>query len=144
QHVAHALQAELDVVADVAADVQARITADEVPAVLDVIGLGDLDVALDRATAGRGELELSELVVATLVVLDGVLDALARHGLDDLPAAIAHLIDVGVPGQLRADARIRAGKLELGLRIAQHQRIPVLEAAQAVERVEHDRHLAVG
>src|SRR5690606_12448636 len=144
QHVGDALQAKLHVVADMTADVQAGVAADQVPAVLDVIGLGDLDVALDRASPGGGEPEFGELVVAALVVLDGELDALAGHRFDDLPAAVAHLADVGIPGQLRADTGSGAGKLELGLRVAQYQRVPVLEAAQAVDRVEHDRHLAIG
>src|SRR5690606_24566360 len=144
EHRGQALQAELHVVADVAADVQAGVAADEVPAVLHVIGLGDLDVALDRAAAGRGQGELGDLVVAPAIVLDGVLDALAGYRLDDLPAAVADLPDIRIPAQLGAHPRDGAGQLELGLRVAQHQRVPVLEPAQAVERVEHDRHLAVG
>src|SRR5690606_30994204 len=114
------------------------------PAVLDVVGLRDLDVALDRTAPRRRQPELGDLVITALVVLDGELDALARHRLDDLPAALAHLPDAGIPAHLRADARDRAGELEIGLRIAQRQRVPVLEPAQAVARVEHDRHLAVG
>src|SRR3546814_10634779 len=53
QHVAQARKAQHHVVADVAADVEAGVATDQVPAVLDVVGLGDLDVALDRATAGQ-------------------------------------------------------------------------------------------
>src|SRR3546814_519568 len=88
QHVAQARKAQLHVVADVAADVEAGIATDQVPAVLDVVGLGDLDVALDRATAGRGQGELGDLVMAAALVLDRELDALVRDRLDQLPAAL--------------------------------------------------------
>src|SRR3546814_9957825 len=110
-------KAQLHVVADVAADVEAGIATDQVPAVLDVVGLGDLDVALDRATAGRGQGELGDLVMAAALVLDRELDALVRDRLDQLPAALDHLLDVRRPGPLGADARRRAGQFEIRLRV---------------------------
>src|SRR3546814_3961014 len=79
---AQARKAQLHVVADVAADVEAGVATDQVPAVLDVVGLGDLHVALDRATAGRGQGELGDLVMAAALVLDRELDALVRDRLD--------------------------------------------------------------
>src|SRR3546814_5343094 len=79
QHVAQARKAQLHVVADVAADVEAGIATDQVPAVLDVVGLGDLDVALDRATAGRGQGELGDLVMAAAPVLDRELEIGRAH-----------------------------------------------------------------
>src|SRR3546814_10655040 len=85
QHVAQARKAQLHVVADVAADVEAGIATDQVPAVLDVVGLGDLDVALDRATAGRGPGELGDLVMGAALVLDRELDDLVRDRLDQTP-----------------------------------------------------------
>src|SRR3546814_11390452 len=66
-----------------------------------------------------------------------------RDRLDQLPAALAHLLDVRRPGQLGADARRRAGQFEIRLWVAQCQGVPVREAAQAVDGVEHDRHFAV-
>src|SRR3546814_9721079 len=94
--------------------------------------------------SGRGQGELGDLVMAAALVLDRELDALVRDRLDQLPAALAHLLDVRRPGQLGADARRRAGQFEIRLRVAQCQGVPVREAAQAVDGVEHDRHFAVG
>src|SRR3546814_2669388 len=98
----------------------------------------DLDVALDRATAGRGQGELGDLVMAAALVFDRELDALVRDRLDQLPAALAHLLDVRRPGQLGADARRRAGLLEIRLRVAQCQGVTVREEAQVVD-VEIER-----
>src|SRR5690606_17113457 len=135
-------EAELHVLADAAAHVQARIAAEQVPAVVDFVALGDLDVA---ATAAAGlQPELHALVVAARLVLQRVEHAVAGVALDDFPTAVADRLHAGGVVQARTDAGIRAGQLQPGLRIVEHQRIPVVEALEAVQRVEHDGALAVG
>src|SRR5690606_39915266 len=87
---------------DVAADVQAGVATEEVPAVVHPVVLGDLDVA--AAATGRGQRERAALVGAALVVLDAVDHARILLGLHDLPAALAHAGDLGVVVDAGADA----------------------------------------
>ena len=142
QDVGQAGQAQRHAVAHAAADVQAGVAADQVPAVVDVVGLGDLDVA--PAPAGRLEDELGALVGALAVVLDGDGDAAARLGLGDRPAAAAHRARVGIEGQGRALAFFRTAALQVHVGGVKHHRVPLMEAAEAVDRVEHDRLAPVG
>src|SRR5690606_36772209 len=142
QHVGHAAQAQLHVVADVAADVQAGVTADQVPTVFDVIGLGDLDVAV--VLAGGLQQELGGLVVTLGRVVDLDDDLLVGDAFDDLPAARTDAVVTGNVIKTRTDASLGTGRTQLDLRIAQNQRVPVPEAAQVVHRVVHDGHPAVG
>ena len=120
EHVAQARQAHLHVFADVAADVQAGVAADQVPAVVDVVGLRDLDVA--ATAAGRLEGELGALVAARLDVGQRIGHALARVAGGDLPAALPQTLFLGVVVKARAHARFRAGELQLHRRIAQDER----------------------
>src|SRR5690606_4461573 len=142
QHVAHAAQAQLHVVADVAADVQAGVTADQVPTVFDVIGLGELDVAV--VLAGGLQQGLGGLVVTLGRVVDLDDDLLVGDAFDDLPAARTDAVVTGNVIKTRTDASLGTGRTQLDLRIAQNQRVPVPEAAQVVHRVVHDGHPAVG
>src|SRR5690606_30959065 len=140
QHAGQAVEAELHGVADVAADVQAGVAAQQVPAVVDLEVLGDLDVA--AAATGRLQGEGRALVGAALVVLDLVDHAPVLFGLGDLPAALAHARHLGVVVDAGADAGVGAGAVQGDL--AQRVGMPVVEALEAVERVEHDRHPAIG
>src|SRR5690606_3925750 len=113
QHVGQATKAELHGVADVAADVQARVATEQVPAVVDAVGLGDLDVA--AAATGRLQGEAGLLVGTALVVLDPVGHARVLLGLDDLPAALANAGHFRVVVDAGADAGIRARAVQLDL-----------------------------
>src|SRR5690606_37849503 len=141
QHVRHARQAHLHVVADVAADVQAGVAADQVPAVFDVVGLGDLDVAV--VLAGRLQQELHGLVVAARLVIDLDHDLLVRDALDDLPAAATDAVVLRGVVEAGAHAGHGAGGAQRDLRVTQDERVPVPEAAQIVLRDVLDGQLAV-
>src|SRR5690606_14394115 len=99
------------VVADVAADVQASVAAEQVPAIGNVIALGDLDVA--AGAAGRLQAEGGGLVVAALRIDDRVGNAGARLVGRDLPAAVAEVGLVGAVIHAGADAGCRARKAQL-------------------------------
>src|SRR5690606_10959472 len=100
-------QAELHVLADVAAHVHAGVATQQVPAVVDAVGLGDLDVA--AAAAGRPERERHALVVAAVGGLEVVDHPRIGLALDDFPAALAQGLLLGLVLQARAHARVRTG-----------------------------------
>src|SRR5690606_34250468 len=135
------LQAHLHRLAHARADVHARVAPQQVHAVVDVIGLGDPDVAV--VAAGRGQRVGGALVLPALLVGDGEADALARHHVDDLPAALSQAFLFGGVVQAGADARGRVGDPDVHVRIAQRQHVPVGETVDAADRVEHDRHVPV-
>ncbi|MNN25277.1 hypothetical protein D3C81_1387460 [compost metagenome] len=125
-----------------AAHIQAGIATEQVEAVLDAVFLRDLDVAV--VLAGRLKREGGDLVVTTGLVIDGDHDALVLLAFGDLPAALAQRAVLGAVIHAGALAGVRTAELQFHALIAQYQRVPVLESAQAVDRVIHDRHLAVG
>src|SRR5690606_31230012 len=142
QHVGQALQAHLHRLAHARAHVQARVAAQQVHPVVDVVGLGDADVAV--VPAGRRQGVGGALVLATLLVLDDEAHALVRDHVHDLPAALAQAVLFGGVLQAGADAGRRVGDADLHVRIAQRQHVPVREPVEAADRVEHDRQPAVG
>src|SRR5690606_8945224 len=106
-------QADLHVLADVAAHVHAGVTAAQVPTVVDGVGLGDLDVA--SAATGRPQGEAHALVVAAVAVLERIDHAAVGLALDDLPGALAERL--GVVLEAGADARIGARAVDLHGRV---------------------------
>ncbi|RYZ21582.1 MAG: MarR family transcriptional regulator [Chitinophagaceae bacterium] len=104
QHADEAAQAHLHVVTDVARHVQAGVTTQQVPAVVDVVGLGDLDVAV--VATGRLEGEAGALVGAALDVVDLVADLLARDALGDFPRTLAKALFIGKPVVTRSLNRL--------------------------------------
>ena len=122
--------------------VQARIATQQVPTVVHVIRLGDFDVTV--VAAGRLEEKRRALVLATLDVIDIDRNLLLRHALHDFVGAATQARFLRGVVELRTHTFSRAGQRQLHARVAQHQRVPILETAEAVHRVKHDGELAIG
>ncbi len=142
QQVAELVQAALDVVADAVGDVQAGVTAEQVPTVVDGVALGDLDVLV--ALAGALEREGHALVFAAAAGVERVDDLLARLVFDQLPGTRADDRVGGAVVELGADALLRARRRQLHARVVVDQRVPVTEAGEAAHQVRHGRHRPVG
>ena len=132
-----------------AADIHAHEAAEQVPAVLHVIGLGDLDVAVVLAGRVKGDDRL--LVVARLAVFDGVrhfasaTGAVRNFTLGDFPMTRAPgaVVGIEINAGTHAGVVLAAGELEVR-RVAGDQQVPVFQTAHVVDRVEHDGHATVG